>query len=348
MKILCFGAGAIGSYIGGSLALIGNPLTFIERREYLPSLTENGIRIEDIHGEEHHLTRFNAYASADEALNNQSFDLAIMAVKGFDTDALLQSLKPLATFLPPFLSLQNGVENEQKIAEVVGADKVISASVCTAISRGAQGAIKVEKLRGIGLADGFPLSTELCRECAEAGLKPQLIKDAKAMKWSKLISNLLANASSAILDMTPAEIFSDPLSFDLEIRQMRETLAVMKAWGIHPINIPGVPVRALCFAVEKLPGSISRPFLIKAVGSGRGGKMPSFYIDLHAGKKQSEVEYLNGAVVRFGEGRNIPVPVNQAYYQILSAMAAGTLPLDSYRRNPQKLRETIENNNRNK
>ena len=147
-----------------------------------------------------------------------------------------------------------------------------------------------------------------------------------------------ANAGSAIFNMTPAEVFSDPDGFALEMKQIRETLDVMKALGISPVNIPGVPVKALCFAVRCLPGFLTRPILVKAVGGGRGGKMPSFYIDLHAGRKESEVEFLNGAVVRYGEKLGVDTPVNKAYYEVLTQLARGTLPLNTYERNPGKLR----------
>ena len=73
MKILCFGAGAIGSYIAGSLALIGNPLIYVEQPRFLSSLKENGVRIEDISGEKHHLKRCDAYGSAEEAFSPGRF-----------------------------------------------------------------------------------------------------------------------------------------------------------------------------------------------------------------------------------------------------------------------------------
>ena len=65
MKILCFGAGAIGSYIAGSLALIGNPLVYVEQPRYISQLKANGIRIEDIKGEKYHLKLFDACGSAE-------------------------------------------------------------------------------------------------------------------------------------------------------------------------------------------------------------------------------------------------------------------------------------------
>ena len=161
------------------------------------------------------------------------------------------------------------------------------------------------------------------------------------MKWSKLISNLMSNAASAIFDMTPAEVFADPDGFALEMDQIRETLDVMKGLGIRPVNIPGVPIRALCFAVRYLPAFIARPILVKAVGGGRGSKMPSFYIDLHAGRKESEVEFLNGAVVRYGKKTGVPTPVNKAYYETLTALAQGSLPMSTYDHAPKKLRDEL-------
>jgi Ketopantoate reductase PanE/ApbA C terminal. len=78
---------------------------------------------------------------------------------------------------------------------------------------------------------------------------------------------------------------------------LRECLAVMKAQGIDVVDLPKTPVRALAFAT-RLPLWLSKPLLGRAAGSGRGGKMPSFHIDLHSGRGKSEVDYLHGAVVR--------------------------------------------------
>ena len=340
MKILCFGAGAIGSYIAGSLALIGNPLIYVEQPQFIANLKENGVRIEDIDGQMHHLKRFDAYGSAEEAFaRHDDIDLVITAVKGFNTDDVIKALKPFSDRIPAVLSLQNGVENEEKYAAAFGEDKVIPCSICTAISRGEQGAIKVAKLRGMGIADTHPVCEMLVRECCEAGLKAKLMPDGPAMKWSKMISNLLSNAASAIFNMSPAEVFADPVGFQLEIRQLKETMAVMKGLGISPVNIPGVPVKLLCWAVKYLPAFITKPILVKAVGGGRGSKMPSFYIDLHAGRKESEVEFLNGAVVRYGDSLGISTPVNHAYYEVLTKLASGELPLNSYERDPGKFLE---------
>jgi len=137
--------------------------------------------------------------------------------------------------------------------------------------------------------------------------------------------------------MTPTEIFSHPGLYKLEIAQLRETLAVMKAQGIDAVNLPGTPVKALAFAVRALPLLLSRPLLGKAVGGGRGKKMPSFHIDLHAGRGKSEVDYLNGAVIRAGEEMGIPTPANKILTETLLQLTHGEFSIHTFDHQPQKL-----------
>ncbi len=153
----------------------------------------------------------------------------------------------------------------------------------------------------------------------------------------KMLTNLLANATSAILDMTPAEIFHNPRLYRLEVRQLREVLRLMAVQKIDVVDLPGTPVRMLGWLVRSLPPTLSRPLLQRAVGAGRGGKMPSFHIDLHGGRGQSEVDYLNGAVVRFGEHLGVPTPVNRLLNDTLLALTRGDLPLSEFTHRPDRL-----------
>ena len=156
-----------------------------------------------------------------------------------------------------------------------------------------------------------------------------------------MLTNLIANASSAILDMPPAEIFANPNLYRLEVEQLRETLAVMQAQSINVVDLPGTPVRLLAFAVRTLPLAISRPFLAKAVGSGRGGKMPSFHIDLHSGRGKSEIDYLNGAVVRAGQKTGIPTPVNQVLTETLLKLTRSESSISQFAHQPERLLEQL-------
>lgn len=339
LRVLSFGAGAIGAYIGGSLALHGAQVVFLERPAAAAAVRQSGLHLQ-LAGQEHHLPAPLIAESLPAALAHAPFDVALFALKSFDTAPALAELAPFAADLPPVLCLQNGVENESALAAALGADKVIPATVTSAIGRRAAGSIVLERLRGLGIAAGHPLSDRLYAAFQAAGLQPRLYPDAPAMKWSKLLTNLLANAVSAILDLTPAEIFVHPALFNLEMRQLREALAVMAAQGLRPVDLPGTPVRLLAIGA-RLPEALARPLMGRAVGGGRGAKMPSFHIDLHTGRGASEVGYLNGAVWRFGQSLGVAAPVNRLLTETLQALTSGDLPLTAFARQPQKLLDLL-------
>ena len=344
LRILSIGAGAIGTYIGGSLALRGHHVVFVERPEVAEGLRSRGLRL-DLAGSGNHLPDPQVVGSIEEALAGRDFDAALFALKSFDTPDFLASLNVSPATLPPLLCFSNGVDNEPAIAAALGRDKVIAGTVTSAVGRRGTGEIVLEKLRGVGVAfpeqgeraAGRPLCERLVAAMDAAGLKARLFDSAADMKWSKMLTNLIANATSAILDMSPREIFAHRGLYRLEIRQLREALQVMAAQGIKVVDLPGTPVRLLAFAVKYLPLAVSRPLLGKAVAGGRGGKMPSFHIDLHTGRGKSEVEFLNGAVVRAGLRTDVPTPVNNLLTERLLALTRGEIPLESYRGQPEKL-----------
>jgi 2-dehydropantoate 2-reductase len=344
LRVLVFGAGAIGSYVGGSLALSGQRVLFIERPLMAAELSRRGLKL-DLAADPRRRgpARFSLNASQaafagslEQALQAGPFDAGIFALKSFDTPAALEAIKPHAEKLPPLLCLSNGVDNEPLLAGVLGEDKVIAGTVTSAVGRPGPGEIVLERLRGIGLGDGHPLSDRLAAALDAAGLNARLYPRPLEMKWSKLLTNLVANATSAILDMTPAEVFAHPGLYALEMRQLREALAVMRARRLAVVDLPGTPVRLLALAA-RLPALAARPLLRRAVGRGRGAKMPSFHIDLHSRRGKSEVDFLNGAVVRAGEQLDLPTPVNRLLNETLLALTQGAIPLEAYTRQPQAL-----------
>ena len=266
--------------------------------------------------------------------------MGLFALKSFDTAPALEAMQPFAQKLPPLLCLSNGVDNEPAIAAALGVDRVIYGTVTTAVGRRAAGDIVLERLRGVGVAAGHPLSETLVPLLDAAFLNCRPYPDGPSMKWSKLLTNLLANPTSAILDMTAAEVFADRDLYRLEIAMLRECLAVMQAQSLKVVDLPGTPVRALAFAA-RLPAWISKPFLARAAGAGRGGKMPSFHIDLHSGRGKSEVEYLHGAVVRAGERTGVPTPVNRMLTETLMRLTRGEIPLEEFARQPARLIKLI-------
>lgn len=340
LRFLCFGAGAIGTYIGGSLALVGRPVIFIERQEVAAGLRDRGLRL-NIGGEDRRIEKPKIAGSLNEALTMGPFDVAIFALKAYDTRPALEGLRDYRAALPAFLCLQNGVENEAALGSVLGEDRVIAGTVTSAVGRRGAGDIVLERFRGVGVTRGNPVVPALFSALLAAGLNPTVFTDAASMKWSKMLTNLMANATSAILNLTPAQIFADARLFGLEMRLFREALRVMDAQGIGVVDLPGTPVRLLAWAVRTLPAFLARPLLARAVGGGRGGKMPSFHIDLHGGRGKSEVEFLNGAVVRAGERLGIPTPVNKVLTETLLALTRGDLPIERFDRRPGELLKLI-------
>ncbi len=344
LNVLVFGAGAIGTYFGGSLVLAGHHVVFVEQPKMVNDLRERGLRL-DLTIDERRKTRdvfvieprsFVIVPSLEEALKFGHFDVALFALKSFDTAAALEEMKPFSNKLPPILCLSNGVENEQSIARALGPDKVIYGTVTTAIGRRGAGDIMLEKLRGMGVAAGHPFSEKLVAALDAAYLNCRLYPDAHGMKWSKMLTNLIANPTSAILNMTAAQVFANRKLYKLEIEMLKECLAVMKAQNLEVVDLPGTPVKLLALATQ-LPLWLSKPFLSRAAGSGRGAKMPSFHIDLYSGRGKSEVEFLHGAIVREGKKCNIPTPVNELLTNTLLALTNKEIPLEEYANQPGKL-----------
>jgi 2-dehydropantoate 2-reductase len=343
---LIFGAGAIGTYIGGSLALLAQArkashrVVFVERPEVAAEVRQRGLHL-NLDGQEHTITVPVLCASLEQALTQGPFDVGLFALKSYDTRPALAGLAPFTSQIPPLLCLQNGVENEAALAEALGAQKVITGTVTSAVGRRGAGDIVLERLRGMGVAAGHPLSRQVAAALDEAGLHARLYPRPADMKWSKLLINLLANATSAILDMTPGEVFANPHSYRLEVLAQREALRVMAAQGIRVVDLPGTPVRLLALGMRCLPPPLSQPLVRRFAGKGRGEKMPSFHIDLHSHRGQSEVDFLNGAVVRFGARAGVLTPVNQVLNQTLLDLTHGIIPLDSFRHQPDKLAQLI-------
>jgi 2-dehydropantoate 2-reductase len=351
LDLLVFGAGAIGTYIGGSLALAGNRVVFIEQPKAVEELRQRGLvldltmdrgrrTVDDSSSTVYRPSSVEFASTLEEALKHDPFDIAIFALKSFDTASALDGMKPFAGKLPPVLCLQNGVDNEPALAAVLGADRVIAGTVTSSVGRRGVGDILLERRRGVGLVSTHPLSDRLSVALNAAGLNARTFRRAADMKWSKMLTNLPANATAAILDLAAAEVFAHPGLFRLEMEMLREALRVMRAHGIRVVDLPGVPVWALAFGT-KLPGFIGRPLMKKAIGGGRGGKRPSFHIDLHSGRGKSEVEWLNGAVVRYGKERGVPTPVNQVLTDTLLALTRGEIPLGEFSRRPEKLLERV-------
>jgi 2-dehydropantoate 2-reductase len=308
MRVYVVGAGAVGTYLGELLRGIGNEVV------YAPRALEDVLPVEA--------------------------EIALVTVKSYGTSGAVQTLQralrdPAATTI---VTPQNGVGNEEVLAAAFGADNVVAAALTVPVERDASG--KGHAARGGGIAFA-PVGTSsahnwLLAAFGSTGLPTSAVADYRALKWSKLALNVVANASCAILDMTPERLVREEEIFELEIRAIREVRATMRALGIATIDLPRYPVRALQ-AVGSLPAPIARVLLARRIAGARGQKPPSLLLDLRSAKHQTEVDFLNGAVARAGREAGVPAPVNAAFARIVSDIAHMPQVWAKYRERPAAL-----------
>jgi 2-dehydropantoate 2-reductase len=337
MKILIIGAGAIGGFIGGQLAAQHN-VTLFDRAPLVDAVRARGLRIIEPESE-HTVTDLAAFTSLDEIFTHTShFDLAIVSMKAFDTPTAIQALRPYADRIDRFLTPQNGVNNEDLLGAAFGRPKIISGTVLNPIAVPEIGVVRLEKAgRGIGLAPVDSAIDPYVEVIRATQLPVRVYAEYRAMKWSKLILNLIGNATSAILDMPTRETFADPRVFKIEVAMLREALAAMRAQSIGTVNLPGSPVRLLALGIRFAPQFILQRILQPMVGGGRGDKPPSLLVDLRSGRTQSEIDALNGAIVEAGKTIGMQMPVNAVLVGIVHELIEGKTDRSNWRRNIDQL-----------
>jgi 2-dehydropantoate 2-reductase len=281
-----------------------------------------------------------------------AFDLVILTVKSYDTAPAIEdlhtALEATGAPVPAMLSVQNGVGNEDALAEAFASASVLAGSITTPVSVEGPGAIHVDKPRyGLGLgvwraaATGAVVFDAACAHLENAGFTVKRYDNAQAMKWTKLLMNMMGNASCAILDESPQTAFADGKIVDVEIDAWREALAVMAAAGIPALNMDKYPFATLAPLIRYAPKAAIRPVLRRQIGGARGGKLPSLHIDLHSSKGRSEVGWLNGAVERKGAEVGVPTPVNSTLTEVLTTLVTNPSEIGAWRGNHAKLLAAI-------
>jgi 2-dehydropantoate 2-reductase len=337
------GAGAIGLLVAGQLARSGQCTVLLARPSTAAAIEQQGLRIlqEGTLLVAEQLETIVDPTALDS--RDQPPELAILCVKAYDTASALPTLAALDA--QAILTLQNGIGNEEILAERFGAGRIVSGAITSSVESSVPGRVEVVKRGGIGLA---PMCTETSLATMSAlealrgaGFDTRIFGDYRALKWSKALLNMLGNASAAILDMPIDQIYADPRLVALERSAFLEALAVMDRLGIAPIDLPRNPAALLASAMRHMPALLLNPLLRRAVAGGRGGKPPSLQLDLARGNADSEGEFLYGAVARAGTEVGIPTPVNRALWDILHMIATGAVAWDAYRRAPERLLEAV-------
>ena len=299
MRVLIIGAGAIGSLLGHRLAAVGHAVTLVARAPWVEAVRSQGLGLE-----KDGKVRFesNLAAVTDvRTLAGDAFDLAVCTTKVYDTAEAVRQAALAVAGGALLLLVQNGVGGEELVAEVLPQAQRLSAVITLAVEVLSPGLIRLTTTRGgIGLAavsPGAPVD-ELVVTLHQAGFGRVLsYADYRAMKWSKLLLNILGNALPTILDIPPGELYARRPLFELERAAFREALTVMRGLGLRSVSLPGYPVPLFAWGMNRLPAAVLHPLFRRLIAGGRGGKMPSLHLDLLKGKPKSEVDFLNGAVV---------------------------------------------------
>ena len=339
-RFLLFGAGAVGSLLGARLAQTGSEVTLVGRQPHVEAVARQGVRL-DVAGKVSTQSVLAARPSVAEAPG--PFDYIFLTVKSYDTQDALEQLQPILHPGTILGSFQNGVGNEEAIAAALPDQGLLAGSLTIPVSMDEPGTIKLHSRRGgVALA---PVSPEvnvgpLVRKMEDAGFKARRYADFRAMKWSKLLFNLLGNAQSAILDLPPAQIFFDTELFRYERAAFREAAMVMDRMRLPVVPLPGLNTPLLRFAMN-LPSFLAQLLLEPRLGGARGSKMPSLWWDLNRGKGKTEAPFLNGAVVDAGRRFDIPTPVNAVLWAILEKCVKLPSEWDGYRQQPERLKALL-------
>jgi 2-dehydropantoate 2-reductase len=337
LDVLVVGAGAVGSLLGHVLSAGGANVTLTRRGHPGPPETRDLVRT-DPDG-----TRVPAEVTTAriDAVESEP-SVIILAVKMFDLERALDVCArwPAA----PTVTVQNGIGAEALASARRPQASLVAASLTASVDLAAGGNVRRFRQGGIGLAGEGAVVADLTAAFVVGGLPCRSYRDADAMKWSKLVGNLVGNATGAIVDLDPRDVYSHPGLFEVERRQLREGLAVMTKLGLEVVALPGAPVPWIARAVS-LPSGLGRMLLPRFVGGARGGKPPSLrgHVqgrgDGDAGR--SEVEWLNGAVVEHGRRIGVATPVNAALVALVQEVGRDPGRRAWFRGEPSRVAEAV-------
>lgn len=342
MRFLIVGAGAIGCMIGAHLVRAGHRVAFVARPATGRALAASGITLDGA-GPPQTVRAFDLLERV-QSLHGQGYDWILLATKAYDLQMILQQLAaggPSGTVV----TLQNGIGSEALAAAFVGPDRVVAASVTIPVERLGPTRFRIGARGGLLLAPwsaSGPAPQPLARALSAAALPTAVTASARAMKWSKLLYNQLGNATSAILALPPERIFRHTQLYQVEVAALRESRAVMRALDLPLVSLPGYPARWQIPPLVRLPSALTQPVVAWMMGRSRGGKMPSLYLDLEAGRSRSEVAVLNGAVARVAATLGVPAPVNDGLACLLTALVRRERPVEHFRGRPAALLAALD------
>lgn len=298
MKVAVMGAGAVGCYFGAMLARAGHEVALIGRPTHVDAVRAKGLFLD---------TRtFQAYVPMRAGTGPEEAagaDVVLFCVKSADTESAGQALAPHLGADTLVLSLQNGVDNAQRLQAIVP-QTVVPAVVYVATEMAGPGHVRHHG-RGelvIGPSAG---SRGFADACVAAGVPVDISDNVIGALWAKLIVNCAYNALSAITRLPYGELYKGQGVPQVMRDVVHECLAVAQAEGVQ---VPGDSWAAVLKIVETMPTQFSST----AQDMARG--------------KATEIDYLNGYVERKGREHAIATPVNRALHAMVKLLEGRAAP----------------------
>jgi 2-dehydropantoate 2-reductase len=297
MPIAVMGTGAVGGYFGAKLAAAGQDVVFIVRQRNLPSLRRNGLRVESPTGDLNVRNGFFTDSPADAGM----VDLVLFCVKSYDTAEAAAALAPMMSERTAILSLQNGIDNPDKIAGFWGTERTLAGVVYLGAQVSVPGVIQHSSGGKIvlGPISGHTSDTARLVEqtISRAAIPCEISAAIEQVQWAKLLWNAPFCAISCLTRSTVREIVESESLTKLTRDCMMEVQAAARTRGIG-------------LKTELFDQTL-------AFSRGLGEFKPSMLQDLEAGKPL-EYDALNGIVMRLLEQAGEQAPINRVFHDTLN------------------------------
>ncbi len=297
MKIAMMGTGGVGGYFGALLHRAGQQVWFVARGEHLRAMQARGLRVTSVLGD------FTIQPNAtDDPVEIGVADLVVFGVKSYDTEQAAERMRPMVRPMTTILSVQNGVDSEDKLAAIYGERAVLPAVVHIFSVVSAPGVIAQTggpRKITFGEPDGSisPRVDRIFEAFKKAEINCERSTRIIADLWEKFLLICALGGMTALTRLPIGEIRGCPESWAMYRAVMEEVAAVARAKRI-PLAADAVE-QAMRFTTGMDTGSRA-----------------SLYHDLAAGKRL-ELDALAGTVVRFGEAIGVATPMNRAIYAAL-------------------------------
>jgi 2-dehydropantoate 2-reductase len=310
-RIAVIGAGAIGCTIGALLSRAGQDVTLIGRPEQVAAICSDELHIDGALG------KFTVQIPVAEQLDFRPA-LALLAVK---TQDVLPAVKANLPFLKdvPLVTFQNGVRSDALVAGVLPPHQIVSAVVSIIATYLNPGTVTVISPGSLVIGHPFAATEPLLPMVAETlnqAIPTQISANIRGAHWLKLLVNV-NNALPAITNFTVQEVYADPYLSQLVVRLLREGLAVVQRAGIKLESLPDVSV-ALIRLLGRLPVRLAAR-LASAKVRRTVSTLPVLGSTLQSLRRHrsTEIDYLNGEIVRLGTEVGAPTPFNAVVVEMV-------------------------------